>query len=210
MTTIREAICKALETKKGKKETEEDFIGRISSDAFTDEQWDALAAADNGTEAQEFANAVTTALKDGAELPAFPDEVHEDPDTDEEEESEGETSASEDTNHDNDEKELDKKMKKDSRSGTKLKKTTVKATKVAKAKKGTVEAKKAKKTNGGVRGEKIKEIVKLLTRSGGCTAKDVLEATGWPSVSMPAMAKQAGLTLNKKKIQGEVTRYSAK
>lgn len=48
----------------------------------------------------------------------------------------------------------------------------------------------------------------LLTRSGGCTAKEVMEACEWPSVSMPQQAKAAGLTLAKEK-DGSVTRYRA-
>ena len=55
---------------------------------------------------------------------------------------------------------------------------------------------------------KTQLVANLLTRPGGCTAKDVLEATGWPSVSMPAQAKAAGLVLTKSKANG-VTRYSA-
>lgn len=62
---------------------------------------------------------------------------------------------------------------------------------------------------GGVRpGSKLEAIVGLLTRPEGCTTKDVLAATGWPSVSMPQQAKAAGLTLRKEKVGG-VTRYSA-
>ncbi len=56
---------------------------------------------------------------------------------------------------------------------------------------------------------KTQLIADLLTRPGGCTTKDVLGATGWPSVSMPAQAKAAGLELIKTKTDG-VTRYSAK
>lgn len=40
----------------------------------------------------------------------------------------------------------------------------------------------------------------------GVTAKEVLEATGWPSVSMPQVAKSLGVTLVKKK-EGGVTKY---
>lgn len=40
----------------------------------------------------------------------------------------------------------------------------------------------------------------------GVTAKEVLEATGWPSVSMPQMAKGLGVKLVKKKVDG-VTKY---
>ncbi len=56
---------------------------------------------------------------------------------------------------------------------------------------------------------KTQLIAGLLTRPGGCTTKDVLEATGWPSVSMPAQAKAVGLELIKTKTNG-ITRYSAK
>lgn len=51
-------------------------------------------------------------------------------------------------------------------------------------------------------GSKLEAIAGLLTRPGGCTVKDVLAATGWPSVSMPAQAKAAGLTLKKEKRDG--------
>jgi hypothetical protein len=60
--------------------------------------------------------------------------------------------------------------------------------------------------NGGI--SKTMLIAGLLTRAGGCTTKDILEATGWPAVSVPAMAKAAKLTLVKTKVDG-VTRYTA-
>jgi hypothetical protein len=71
---------------------------------------------------------------------------------------------------------------------------------------------KAKKTDGNdgkrVRdGAKTKEIGRLLQRKNGCTTAEILEATGWPSVSVPAMAKACGLTLRKEKNPGEKTRY---
>ena len=54
-------------------------------------------------------------------------------------------------------------------------------------------------------------VVNLLTREGGCTTKDVLEATGWPTVSMPAMAASCGLVLTKTKGKDDkVTRYTGK
>ena len=91
-----------------------------------------------------------------------------------------------------------------------------KQTKAAKVAKPAKTAKKANavkaKTNGhsaGPRGEKTKEIARLLQRKTGCTAAEVLEATGWPSVSMPAMAKACGLKLRKEKVKGsgERTHY---
>lgn len=56
-------------------------------------------------------------------------------------------------------------------------------------------------------GSKLAKVVALLTRSEGCTTLDVLKATEWPSVSMPQMAKSAGLNLRKEKKPGELTRY---
>lgn len=57
------------------------------------------------------------------------------------------------------------------------------------------------------RGESKADLIgKLLMRPEGCTTKDILEATGWPSVSVPAQAKMVGLTLRKEKV-GKETRY---
>lgn len=57
-------------------------------------------------------------------------------------------------------------------------------------------------------GSKLAIVVDLLKRPEGCTTKDVLAATGWPTVSMPQQAKAAGLALKKEK-DGKVTRYRA-
>lgn len=54
---------------------------------------------------------------------------------------------------------------------------------------------------------KVDVIADLLIRAEGCTTADVLEATGWPSVSMPAQAKLAGLALRKEKLKGQPARY---
>lgn len=62
---------------------------------------------------------------------------------------------------------------------------------------------------GGVRpGSKLEIVVGLLTRADGCTGKEILAATGWPTVSVPQQAKAAGLVLSKEKIDG-ITRYRA-
>lgn len=96
-------------------------------------------------------------------------------------------------------------------------------TEMAKSKKAKTPKAKAKKAkapkkapknieNGGTSirpGSKVEMVANLLRREGGCTASDVLLATGWPSVSMPAQAKQAGLVLKKEKNKGEPTRYFA-
>lgn len=91
---------------------------------------------------------------------------------------------------------------------TPTKKTTKRkspATKKPRAKKAPKTA--AAKADGGVRaGSKLAMIAGLLTRPEGCITKDVLEATGWPAVSMPQQAKAAGLTLRTEK-EGRVTRY---
>lgn len=57
-------------------------------------------------------------------------------------------------------------------------------------------------------GSKLALIVDLLKRKTGTTTKEVLEKTGWPSVSMPQQATAAGIKLRKEKIDG-VTRYYA-
>lgn len=73
-----------------------------------------------------------------------------------------------------------------------------------------VARKKATQAKDGVRqGTKLAIVVGLLRRPKGCTAAEVLKATGWPSVSMPQQARAAGLKLLKEKKSGEVTRYRA-
>ena len=59
----------------------------------------------------------------------------------------------------------------------------------------------------GPRGEKTLMVKALLERKSGCTSAEVLEKTGWPAVSMPAIAKAAGLKLRKEKEKGKPTRY---
>lgn len=64
-------------------------------------------------------------------------------------------------------------------------------------------------SNGGIRpGSKIEIVANLLKRPEGCTTAEVLAATNWLAVSMPAMAKSAGLTLKKEK-DGKISRYHA-
>ncbi len=60
--------------------------------------------------------------------------------------------------------------------------------------------KKAAGAKTGPRGEKVLKVKALLERKSGCTANDVKAATGWPSVSMPAMAKACGLKLRSEKV----------
>lgn len=84
------------------------------------------------------------------------------------------------------------------------KKTTTKKASKAKARTPVKE-----KTSGVRPGSKLEIVVGLLTRAEGCTAKEVLDACHWPSVSMPQQAKAAGLTLKKEKVKGEPTRYRA-
>src|SRR5205807_246786 len=80
-------------------------------------------------------------------------------------------------------------------------KTTAKTTERRKPKKPGAEKKAAQKAArkpaakiADVReGSKLEKIVGLLTRPEGCTTKDVLKATGWPSVSMPQQAEAAGI-----------------
>lgn len=55
-------------------------------------------------------------------------------------------------------------------------------------------------------GSKLAIVAGLLQRPEGCTGKEILDATGWPTVSVPQQAKAAGLVLSKEK-DGSVTRY---
>jgi hypothetical protein len=85
----------------------------------------------------------------------------------------------------------------------------------SKAKKAAKKAKKTKKTAAPTKtngltvraGSKTAIIHGLLSRKSGCTAAEVLAATGWPSVSMPAMAKACGLKLRKDKEKGQLTQF---
>ena len=54
---------------------------------------------------------------------------------------------------------------------------------------------------------KNQQIVQLLLRPEGCTYADILAATGWASISVPAYAKANGLRLRIEKIVGHPQRY---
>lgn len=59
-------------------------------------------------------------------------------------------------------------------------------------------------------GRSKREIVaELLLRPQGCTTADILEATGWPAVSVPQQARSSGLVLRSEKLKGSPTRYWA-
>ena len=76
-------------------------------------------------------------------------------------------------------------------------------------KKGAARSAARTPADGGIRpGSKLEAIVGLLKRKEGCTAADVLQVTGWPSVSMPQQAAAAGIKLRTEK-EGRVTRYWA-
>lgn len=55
---------------------------------------------------------------------------------------------------------------------------------------------------------KREQAAALLLRPEGATTKDILETTGWPSVSVPQLARSSKLTLRQEK-DGKVTRYYA-
>jgi hypothetical protein len=93
-------------------------------------------------------------------------------------------------------------------------KAKAKAPRAAKPKKAKAvkpkNERKAANGNGaarGPRGEKSKEIVRLMQRKNGVTRAEVLEYTGWPALSFQAFAKSAGVRMRKEKVKGEPTRY---
>jgi hypothetical protein len=67
-------------------------------------------------------------------------------------------------------------------------------------------AKAAPHANGNGKSNKRQICAALLTRAAGCTSRDLLDATGWPAISVPATAKASGLKLRKEKV-GKVTTY---
>jgi hypothetical protein len=58
-------------------------------------------------------------------------------------------------------------------------------------------------------GSKKAIVASLLQRKNGCTGKEVKEATGWPTVSMAAMAKSCGLRLRKEKTDKGMRYYGS-
>ena len=58
-------------------------------------------------------------------------------------------------------------------------------------------------------GTKVALIGKMLRRKNGCSALEVSKATGWPTVSIPLMAKMNGLKFTKERKPGGLTRYRA-
>lgn len=93
----------------------------------------------------------------------------------------------------------------------KAKRATAPKTKKAAKANGNGKAKNGNgaKTYGGRAGSKRAEVVKLLTRTKGATCAELLDVTGWPTISVPAVAKAAGLKLRKERNPGESTRYFA-
>jgi hypothetical protein len=79
-----------------------------------------------------------------------------------------------------------------------------KSTKKAKAVKAE---RKVKRASSGPRGDKTLAVKKLLLRKNGCTRKEILEMTGWPSISVQAISRNCKLKLRKEKVAGEPTKY---
>lgn len=74
-------------------------------------------------------------------------------------------------------------------------------------------AKKAKTTkaaNNPRKNTKSAKAVALLMRPDGASGKDILKATGWPTISMPAFAKTQGLKLRKEKTENGLRYYGAR
>lgn len=212
----------------GKKEDRQKYFYRLikATADLTDEQF----GEELSEPAREWSNDATKARQAGKEMPDFPDkepdevEVEAAPDPVDEveedvvEEEVVETEAANDT----EEEPVVVVTKKRSRS-KKVAAAPKKAAKAPAAKKEAkvakpkavkvARAKVAKDANGKGRtrdGSKMAMIKSLLTRKNGCTARDVLDGTGWKAVGMPAMAKAVGLKLTKSKVKGEVTRYFGK
>lgn len=82
-------------------------------------------------------------------------------------------------------------------------------TKTSTKKKASKKAAKAKtpKKAGGARGEKTLAVKAMLERKTGVTRAQILEKTGWPSVSVQVLAKNCGLKLRLEKVKGKPITY---
>lgn len=87
-------------------------------------------------------------------------------------------------------------------------KATMKTKKKAAKKKAP--KKTAPKKASGARGEKTLKVLAMLQRKSGCTRKEILDATGWPTVSVQSMAKAGKLKLEVEKEKGKPMRYYGK
>jgi hypothetical protein len=57
-------------------------------------------------------------------------------------------------------------------------------------------------------GTKLALVASMMLRENGCTRQEVLDATGWPAISMQQMARQAGLELEVRRTwRGNTRRY---
>ena len=83
----------------------------------------------------------------------------------------------------------------------------VKVKKAKAVKKATSKA--ARPSRKGIKrdGEKNKIITRMLSRTSGCSRKELLEALGWKAVSMQQVSKMVGLKLKIDKVPGKVMRY---
>ena len=63
------------------------------------------------------------------------------------------------------------------------------------------------KTDGPRAGTKTEEVARMLQRKTGATRADLLEATGWPAISVQTLAKACRLKLTLEKEKGQPTRY---
>ena len=68
---------------------------------------------------------------------------------------------------------------------------------------------KVEAQNGKTRGAMTALIGKLLQRPNGVTRREILDATGWPTVSVQTYAKANGIKLRKYKETGKPTVYLA-
>lgn len=59
-------------------------------------------------------------------------------------------------------------------------------------------------------GSKTALIAEMMLRPDGCTTAEVLAATGWPAVSMPAQARSAGLALCRDRVGGVLRYYGSR
>lgn len=219
MTTekVEKELREVTKVSRKKGEAEQAYLKRLFDkvNSLGDDDWKGLSE-----EAQLWTNGASEAREKREEIPGFSGSKKA---AAEEEETEAEAEEAEESAPAEEAKEAEaetevkvSKTKKASKAKSAKKAAAAKPAKPAKAAKAAkpakATAKKASKANGaGPRhGTKTATVAAMLQSKKGCTRAEILDATGWPSVSVQQLAKLAGLDLARPEKEGRVFRYRAK
>jgi hypothetical protein len=231
MSAIEIKLLEATGLKTKKSEDRDAYLKRLvtaiekkaDNPETGDEFWDGLIDDEINDTAQVWFNTAITARneardknEDDYEIEDFPDREEDETESETEEENEM-TDTTEDEGEVKTKKATAKKAAPKAAKSVAPKEKEKVAGKAAKKveaapkeKKEKEKTAKAKSANGKERnrdGTKNAIIEKFLRRKNGCTAKELCEELGWPSIQMSYHATRCGLKLRQVKEPGENTRY---